>query len=59
MVGVSYATAPPSESLVGLTFATITPEQRRESRASWSQLEVVASCAIVVAILGAYLYFNG
>ena len=53
MVGVSYATAPPSESLVGLTFATITPEQRRESRASWSQLEVVASCLIVVAILGA------
>src|SRR4029450_11438448 len=31
MVGVSYATAPPSEALVGLTFATITPEQRRES----------------------------
>ncbi len=59
MVGVSYATAPPSESLVGLTFATITPEQRRESRASWSQMEVVASCLIVVAILGAYLYFNG
>ena len=59
MVGVSYATAPPSESLVGLTFATITPEQRRESRASWSQLEVVASCVIVFAILGAYLYFNG
>src|SRR6188508_1085724 len=25
MVGVSYATAPPSEALVGLTFATITP----------------------------------
>jgi SSS family solute:Na+ symporter len=24
MVGVSYATAPPSEALVGLTFATIT-----------------------------------
>jgi len=60
MLGVSYATAPPAEkSLVGLTFATITPEQRRESRASWSTIDVAASAFVVVAIIGAYLYFNG
>jgi SSS family solute:Na+ symporter len=60
MVGVSYATAAPAESkLVGLTFATITPEQRRETRASWSALDLVASCVVVLAIIGAYLYFNG
>jgi SSS family solute:Na+ symporter len=60
MLGVSYATAPPAEkSLVGLTFATITPEQRRESRASWSMIDVAASAFVVVAIIGAYLYFNG
>jgi SSS family solute:Na+ symporter len=60
MVVVSYMTPAPAENkLVGLTFATITPEQRRESRASWSTLDVVASCVVVLAILGAYLYFNG
>jgi SSS family solute:Na+ symporter len=60
MVVVSYATEVPSErQLVGLTFATITPEQRRESRASWSTLDLVTSGIVVMAIIGAYLYFNG
>ena len=60
MLGVSYATEAPAEkSLVGLTFATITTEQRRESRASWSMVDVAASAFVIVAIIGAYLYFNG
>jgi solute:Na+ symporter, SSS family len=60
MLAVSYATEAPAEkSLVGLTFATITPEQRRESRASWSVIDVAASAFVIVAIIGAYLYFNG
>jgi SSS family solute:Na+ symporter len=60
MVVVSYATAPPSEAqLTGLTYATITPEQRRESRASWSAIEVIGSAVVITAIVGAYLYFNG
>ncbi len=60
MVVVSYATAPPSDAqLTGLTYATITPEQRRESRASWTTIDVVGSAVVVTAIIGAYLYFNG
>jgi solute:Na+ symporter, SSS family len=60
MVVVSYATAaPPEDHLKGLTFGTITPEQRRESRASWGPVDVWASACVVLAILGAYLYFNG
>jgi solute:Na+ symporter, SSS family len=60
MVVVSYATAPPSEAqLTGLTYATITPEQRRESRASWSAIELIGSAIVITAIVGAYLYFNG
>jgi SSS family solute:Na+ symporter len=60
MVVVSYATAPPSETqLVGLTYATITPEQRRESRQSWSAIDIVGSAVVIGAIIGAYLYFNG
>jgi solute:Na+ symporter, SSS family len=60
MVVVSYLTpAPAEERLVGLTFATVTPEQRRESRASWSRGDVVASGIVLILILAAYLYFRG
>jgi SSS family solute:Na+ symporter len=45
--------------VVRLTYATLTPAQRRESRASWNRFDVVAS-AIVLALIGAaYLYFRG
>jgi len=60
LIVVSYATAaPPEEKLAGLTYATITPEQRRQSRESWSTIDLVGSAVVVCAIIGAYLYFNG
>ena len=60
MVVVSYATAPPRpEQLVGLTYGTVTVEDRASSRASWSAREVVASAVVLVLILTAYLYFRG
>lgn len=60
MLGVSYLTAPPSEERIqGLTFATVTPEQRAESRSSWGRGEVVASALVMVLIVMAYLYFRG
>ena len=60
MVTVSYLSAPPSEDQIrGLTFATTTDEQRRESRASWSTIDVIASCIVLAAIVSAYLYFTG
>jgi SSS family solute:Na+ symporter len=60
MVGVSYLTERPDESrLKGLTFATVTGEQRAASRASWGSVEVVASFVVLGLILAAYLYFRG
>ncbi len=60
MILVSYSTREPDyEKISGLTYGTVTPEQRAESRSSWSWLDVGASVAVVVAILVAYLYFNG
>ncbi|MBM3880433.1 MAG: sodium/solute symporter [Verrucomicrobia bacterium] len=60
MIGVSYATeAPSAKQIQGLTFATTTPEQRATSRASWGWPEVVASGAVLLLILIAYLYFQG
>lgn len=60
MIVVSYLTTPPSEEQIrGLTFATITEQQRRESRASWNIWDVLASLVVVAVIVGAYLYFTG
>jgi solute:Na+ symporter, SSS family len=60
MVAVSYMTAAPAEGrLVGLTFATVTAEQRQTSRNSWSRGDVIASIVVLLAILANYLYFRG
>jgi SSS family solute:Na+ symporter len=60
LFGVSYATAPPPEGkLVGLTYATISPEQRRESRASWNRWDAINSGIVLLLIAAAYVYFNG
>jgi SSS family solute:Na+ symporter len=60
LYGVSYATEKPSEDrLSGLTYATITPEQRRQSRSTWNQWDVINSGVVLALILAAYLYFVG
>jgi SSS family solute:Na+ symporter len=60
MVVVSYATPPPSEqTLTGLTYATVTTEQQREARRSWTGWDVVNSVVVLALIVTAYLYFTG
>jgi len=60
MVLVSYVTrAPSAERISGLTFGTLTDEHRRESRASWSAVDVIASVVVMALIVAAYLYFRG
>ena len=59
-IGVSYMTAAPSaEQIAGLTFATTSDADRSKSRGSWDARDVVMSAMVLVAILAAYLYFNG
>lgn len=60
MIGVSYATEPPpADKLAGLTFATVTEDERRKTRASWNHWDVINSGVVLLLILAAYLYFNG
>jgi SSS family solute:Na+ symporter len=60
MIVVSYATEPPSpERLRGLTYATISEEDRVKSRSSWTWGDAAASAVVLLAILAAYLYFRG
>lgn len=57
---VSYLTpAPDPDKLRGLTFATLTEEDRQASRASWDWRDVVASMFVMAVIVAAYLYFRG
>jgi SSS family solute:Na+ symporter len=60
LIGVSYATEPPAErQIVGLTYAGVTPAQRRESRASWNHWDVINSSIVMLLIVAAYVYFSG
>jgi solute:Na+ symporter, SSS family len=60
MVAVSYMSpAPEYEKIKGLTFGTVTSEDRAKTLASWGWQEVTASLLVLACILGAYLYFRG
>jgi SSS family solute:Na+ symporter len=60
LVGVSYlAPSPPDQRLTGLTYATVTTDQHRASRASWNHWDVINSAAVLLFIAAAYFYFSG
>ncbi len=60
IVVVSLMTPKPRpEQLQGITYGTSTPDQRRETRESWTALDVVLTCGLIAAILGIYIYFTG
>jgi SSS family solute:Na+ symporter len=57
---VSYATkAPDYARISGLTYGTVTSDQRSESRSSWGFPDVFWSGFVIVCILAAYLFFRG
>ena len=60
MIVVSYMTEKPSyEKISGLTYSTLTAEDRKQSRASWDVRDVLSSMLVVALIIAAYLYFTG
>jgi solute:Na+ symporter, SSS family len=60
LIAVSYLTPPRGDAqLTGLTYETVTPDQRRASRHSWTRLDVISSGIVLVLIAVAYVYFSG
>ncbi|TWU29381.1 sodium:solute symporter [Bythopirellula polymerisocia] len=60
MVVVSYLTSEPDYNKIGgLTFGTITDEQREQTRNSWHSIDMAMSIGLLIAILVAYTYFRG
>lgn len=59
MFVVSYVTPAPSyDHITGLTYGTLTDKDRQESRRSWDARDILASAAVLVIIIVAYLYFR-
>jgi len=57
---VSYATAPPDYAKIsGLTYSTLSSEDRRASRMTWNLKDALLSVLLIVIILAVYLYFRG
>src|SRR6187200_2133666 len=57
---VSYATPKPDYAKIsGLTFSTMSEQDKMESRATWSMKDVVLSVLLVVLIIAVYMYFTG
>jgi len=60
MIAVSYLTKEPSYvKISGLTYSTISAEDRKESRSSWSITDIITSGIVLAFIITAYLYFTG
>ncbi len=57
---VSYATRPPDYAKIsGLTFSTLSAEDRNENRASWNWKDVFLSVLLIAFIIAIYMYFTG
>lgn len=59
-IGVSYATkAPDYARISGLTFSTMTEQDKLEGKANWSLKDVLLSILMVALIIAIYSYFTG
>jgi SSS family solute:Na+ symporter len=60
MFVVSYMTEEPSLGKInGLTFATVSEEDKKISRSSWTKTDVISSVILVAFIIAIYIYFSG
>lgn len=60
MIVTSYLTQKPSdEKIQGLTYATVSIQDRAKSRASWTKTDVLTTLAVILIILTVYIYFSG
>ncbi|NUO03637.1 MAG: sodium/solute symporter [Saprospiraceae bacterium] len=59
-ITVSLLTPKPSESqIIGLTYGTLTAEQKAANKASYGWWEVIASLVVVSIVVGILVYFTG
>ena len=60
LVVVSLLTkAPDKEQIVNLTFGTITDEEKRNNKASYSWVDIAISILIIIIVIAVMIFFNG
>jgi len=52
-------TAPTEESIAGLTFGTLTAEQKASAKNSYNIIDIIASLCLILAVIGVMVYFTG
>ena len=50
--------APLEEQIQGLTYASVTADEKRENRANWNRVDVILTCVVLGLVIGMYLYFS-
>jgi SSS family solute:Na+ symporter len=59
MIVISLASPAPDEAHIkGLTFATTVAEDKKASRASWNQKDVILTLIVLVFIVAIFMYFS-
>lgn len=59
VVGASLSAPAQSDAqIAGLTYHSLSPEQKAETRASWGTAEVVGSAVVLALVFGIYVYFS-
>ena len=59
VVCVSLLTKPPDrEQIAGLTYSTVSAEQKREVRASWNRWDVLGTVIVLGLVVAIYVYFS-
>ncbi|TYA74380.1 sodium:solute symporter [Seonamhaeicola marinus] len=59
-ISVSLATnAPDYRTIVGLSFGTLTEEQKEENKGSYDTIDIVLSIILVILVIGVLSYFTG
>ncbi|TDS14300.1 SSS family solute:Na+ symporter [Maribacter caenipelagi] len=60
LVVVSLLTkAPDREQIVNLTFGTITEEEKKNNKASYSWVDIAISILVIIIVLAVMVFFNG
>ena len=52
------APAQEEETLAGLTFGSLSVEDKKEIRESWTKFDVILTAIVLAMVLGVYLYFS-
>ena len=59
-MGVTLSTTEPEYSkIVGLSFGTLTKEQRLENKKSYETIDVILSVSLVIIVVAILSYFTG